>query len=280
MQISFSLHKINNENKFSFNPSDYSKFKFGDDLISENYGISLAKKFIEQHLTSIQTIGQIVVISSPYAFIPTATFSLKTFFIYELNNWLSEQGFPVVQETKIHRTITYKEDYGELNAEERIKLIGQDSFHIDKQFLQNKILIFLDDIRITGSHEKMINKMIQEYDLTNHTYLLYFAELVNKNIHPNIENYLNYFYVKSVFDLDNIIKSDRFTINTRIVKYILNVDSSSLKIFIQNQTSNFLSLLYNMAIGNNYHNIDAYKENLCILKFQIEELNKSNSVTV
>ncbi len=141
MQISFSLHKIDNENKFSFNPSDYSKFKFGDDLISEKFGISLAKQFIDQHLTFIQTIGQIVVISSPYAFIPTATFALKNYFIYELNKWLSEHELPVVQETKIHRTITYKEDYGELNAEERIKLIGQDSFHIDKQFLHDKILI-------------------------------------------------------------------------------------------------------------------------------------------
>lgn len=118
--------------------------------------------------------------------------------------------------------------------------------------------------------------MISEYDLSNDTYLLYFAELVNKNIHPNIENYLNYYYVKSIFDLESIIRVKRFAINTRIVKYILNVNSSSFKIFIQNQTPNFLSLLYNMAIGNNYHNIDEYKENLCILRIQIKELNKSN----
>jgi hypothetical protein len=64
------------------------------------------------------------------------------------------------------RTITYKEDYGELDAEQRLlKLIGNDSFHIDKMFLKGKTLVFLDDIRITGGHERMIMKMIDEYEL-------------------------------------------------------------------------------------------------------------------
>ena len=38
-------------------------------------------------------------------------------------------------------------------------------------------LIFLDDIKITGSHEKLINKMISEYALPNDTYFLYYAVL-------------------------------------------------------------------------------------------------------
>jgi hypothetical protein len=210
MQTSYSLNKIDNIDDFGFNPSDYSKFKFGDDLVAEKYGISLAKGFINDVLNANRINNQIVVITSPYSFIPTATYAMKNYFVYELNKWLSENNLPVAQETKIHRTITYKEDYGELNAEDRMKLIGNDKFHIDKLFLSGKTLIFLDDIRITGSHERMINKMISEFEISNDTYLLYFAELINKNINPNFENYLNYHHIKSIFDLDNIIKSDRF----------------------------------------------------------------------
>ena len=173
---------------------------------------------------------------------------MKNYFVYEFNKWLVENNLPVVQETKIHRTITYKEDYGELSATERMKLIGNDSFHVDKGFLENKTLIFLDDIRITGSHERMINKMIQEYALNNHTYLLYFAELTNTSIHPNIENYLNYSCIKSIFDLDPIIKNKRFSINTRLVKYLLIADAISFKIFIQNHSYEFMNLFLNILL--------------------------------
>jgi hypothetical protein len=68
----------------------------------------------------------------------------------------------------------------------------------------------------------MIMKIVAAYGLQNDIYMLYFARLINKNIHPNIENLLNYYLVKTIFDLEAIIKSGNFIINKRIVKYILN----------------------------------------------------------
>jgi len=274
MSNSYSLHKIVAEENFGFCPNEYSKFKFGDDIIAEKYGISLAKSFIENVLLNNPINEQIVVISSPYSFIPTATFSMKNYFVFELNKWLAQNNFKVVQETKIHRTITYKEDYGELCADQRIKLIGNDKFQIDTEFIKDKTLIFLDDIKITGSHEKMILNMINGYNIKNDIHLLYFAELINKNIHPKIENYLNYSFVKSMDDLNKIINGERFTINTRIVKYLLNSAPNTFKSFIIEQKKDFLNLLYNMALGNNYHNIESYSENMNSLSDLL--INKNN----
>ncbi|MBL0237909.1 MAG: phosphoribosyltransferase family protein [Saprospiraceae bacterium] len=271
MRQSYSLHKINNPDSFTFEPAEYSRFKFGDDSIAELYGRNLAINFIKEILSIECCTNQIVVISSPYSFIPTATFALKNHFINALNHWLVKNSYQVVQETKIHRTITYKEDYGELNAEQRIKLIGNDFFHIDKEFIKDKTLIFLDDIRITGSHERMISKMLDQYQIKNNSYLLYFAELINSNIHPNIENYLNYYSIKSIFDLDYLIESEDFIINTRVVKFILNNDNRTFKLFIQNKKSKFLNLLYFMAIGNGYHNIDVYSCNIITLQNEIKQ---------
>jgi hypothetical protein len=266
MQINYSLYKINNSETFEFSAFEYSCFKYGDDFIAEKFGHALANGFIRNFLVNRNDCKQIVVISSPYSFIPTATFAMKNYFVFTLNRWLSENNLPVVQETKVHRTITYKEDYGELNAADRMKLIGNDSFHIDSNFLIDKVLIFLDDIKITGSHEKMITKMLQNNSLQNDTYLLYFAELVNPDINPKIENYLNYFAVKSIFDLDKIINSERFSMNTRIVKFILSSNETTFQIFIQNQSIIFQNRLYDMAIGNGYHTIDVYSQNLKKLK--------------
>lgn len=266
MTFTYSLHKIFHPDSFGFSPDAYSRFKFGDDTVAAAFGTALAEGFIRDQLRYATRENQLVVVSSPYAFIPTATFAMKNHFVFRLNRWLAETGRPIVQEAKVHRTITYKEDYGELNASQRLNLIGNDSFHIDKAFLEGKTVIFLDDIRITGSHEKMILRMVDDYELKNDLYLLYFAELANPLIHPNIENYLNYHYVKSIFDLEKIIRGDSFMINTRIVKYILNYDYDSFCIFLQNQSDNFVNLLYNMALGNGYHTIDAYARNLGFIK--------------
>jgi hypothetical protein len=266
---SYALHQIHHPEVFGFDPNAYSRFKFGDDQVAKEFGEQLAAGFISGYLQDNFIENQIVVISSPYSFIPTATFAMKNYFIHQLNRWMVDNGGLVVQEAKVHRTITYKEDYGALSAEERMSLIGNDSFHIDKHFLDHKTLLFLDDIRITGSHERMILKMVDEYQMKNDIHLLYFAELANKDIHPNVENVLNYHHVKSIFDLDGIVKSGFFCFNTRIVKYILNSDFSSFSIFIANQTEDFINMLYNLALGNGYHKIEAYALNLNYIKNQI-----------
>ncbi|WP_316810236.1 phosphoribosyltransferase family protein [Pedobacter heparinus] len=269
----YSLHKIHHTTSFGFSADDYSQFKFGDDLVAKKFGKDLADGFIKDFLEDNLLSEQIVVISSPYCFIPTATFAMKNYFVYQLNHWLVENGRMVVQEAKVHRTITYKDDYGALSAEDRIKLIGNDSFHIDKDFLKDKVLFFLDDIKITGSHEKMILKMVKEYELKNEIYMLYFAELVNQDVHPNVENYLNYHKVRSIFDLDEIIRSGNFCFNTRIVKYILNCDFNSFSLFLERQTEDFIYNLYHLSLGNSYHTIDCYSRNLNFLKNYINNKN-------
>jgi hypothetical protein len=269
----YALHKIDNTTDFGFNPDHYSRFKFGDNLIAKSFGKDLADGFIKYYLANNLITNQIVVISSPYSFIPTATFAMKNYFVSQLNRWLVENGGLQVQETKVHRTVTYKEDYGELSAEERLSLIGNDSFHIDKDFLVGKTLLFLDDIKITGSHERMILKMTKAYGLSNEMHMLYFAELVNKNIHPNVENFLNYHQVKSIFDLEEIIDGGDFCFNTRIVKYILNTDAESFKIFLERRSNDFINELYDLSLGNGYHLIDAYAKNL----HQIKDYIKNNN---
>ncbi|WP_029283878.1 phosphoribosyltransferase family protein [Pedobacter sp. R20-19] len=267
----YSLHKIDNTADFGFDPNDYSRFKFGDDLVARSFGKALADGFIKYYLVENRIADQIVVISSPYSFIPTATFAMKNYFVSQLNRWLVENGGLTVQEAKVHRTITYKEDYGELSAEERMNLIGNDSFHIDKDFLEGKTLLFLDDIKITGSHERMIIKMAKAYGLNNEIHMLYFAELINHQIHPNIENVLNYHQVKSIFDLEKIINNGYFCFNTRIVKYILNTEHNSFSIFLERMDHDFIHQLYDLALGNSYHLMEAYTDNLQLIKSYIKD---------
>lgn len=272
---SICVHKIDDANKLPFNANQYSRFKFGSKEIARKFGEELAKQFIDYYLSkySDKMINkkQIVVVSSPYQFIPTATYAMKDYFVRSLNHWLASEGLPVVEETKITRSISYREDYGALSAEKRMELIGKDSFHIDKEFVKGKLCLFLDDIKITGSHEKMIQKMVESYKLDCDYMYLYYAELVNPEINPNIENVLNYAYVKSLLELNQIIRNGGFILNTRTVKYILNSKEEDFKPFISYQSMSFLHNLYHQAIGNSYHLDEHYSKNLDIIKNILQE---------
>lgn len=269
----YSQQKIYNPEELDFNPDDFSRFKYGDDLVARQFGTELAEGFIESYLQNTDIAAtQMVVLSSPYSFIPTATFAMKNHFVSVLNRWLVDHSFPVVQEAKVHRTITYKDDYGSLDAAQRMALIGNDIFQIDKHFLAGKVLLFLDDIRITGSHERVILKMANEYEMTNDVFMLYYAELLNKEVHPKFENHLNYHCVKSIEDLHAIINSGHFVINTRITKYLLNYETADFTRFIEKQSDAFLNELYDMAIGNGYHAIEAYQRNLELVKEGISQV--------
>lgn len=267
----FSGFLIDDDKEFGFSPDDYSKFKHGAVNIAREFGYVLADRFIANCFSQTYKGEQIVVVPSAYSYIPTASFYMKIFFVGKLNKYLYENGYPVVQETKINRTVTYREDYGEMSAKERYKLISGDKFHIDKAFIEGKQLLFIDDIKITGTHERIILKMLNEYEIDNNCYMLYFAELINRNISPTIENFLNNFSVNNLNDIDYIINNEQFVFNTRVVKYILNSSEDSFIEFINKQKNDFSRELYYQAIGNEYYKFDSYLKNLKVLEYMCSE---------
>ena len=275
----FSAHKFTEENDLTFNPETYSKFKFGCKDGARSFGTELAQKFIEsKHFKFIVNLSKkdnkrIVVFSSPYVHVPTATFAMKDYFIRVFNNALIKHGCEPVLECKIYRKSSYKEEYGEMSKEERYKVMQEDSFYVDRHFIENRIRIFLDDIVITGAHEHRIKNMLDKCqedvpfsDFCYANYFLYFAELCNSDQNPTIENYLNYHFVKDLICLDKIIKNEEHLMNTRVVKYILNAPHDECKTFLHYQKYSFIHTLYHQAIGNGYHKIDDYKENLNAVK--------------
>lgn len=273
MKEIYALHSITNRDATGFDAVGYSRFKFGDGAIARRFGQDLAQGFAAQWLPHIPVTAQLVVLPSPYSFIPTASYWMTHAFTRELNRSLVRQGRAVAQEMKISRSITYRDDYGNLTFEERIKLIGNDTFRVDTTALECKTLVFVDDIRITGSHQLVIERMMDRSGLTNPRTFVYYGQLTNPNVHPNIENYLNYYTVKSLSDLTPIVQSADFRINTRLVKYILNHPPTDCLPFLEQQSVAFVDELYDMALGNEYHLIDEYEPTLALVS-QLLEVNQ------
>jgi hypothetical protein len=266
MSKRYSLHKLESSEELPFSKVEYSKFKFGAVDIASKYGSELAQGFIDKILSKNYGGEEIVVVSSPYSFIPTASYFMKVQFMNELNYWLISKNYDVAQDTKVHRTTSYSVDYGLLDANDRLKLIGGDQFYIDKEFVKNKLVFFLDDIRITGSHERVILKMIEKQGITCNFYLIYFAELTNPKIPAQIENELNYGYVQGLMDVESIIETKNFVFNTRVVKYILNSTHREFQEFMARRSLTFLNDLLNLSIGNSYHKVEEYSKNFIHLR--------------
>lgn len=264
----YSAFKVLDSQCSDFPAEKYSKFKFGSNDIAREFGYALAERFINEQFKFCYDGKPIVVYPSAYSHIPTASYFMTIHFIDKLNQYMYQNGFSPVETGKIHRSVTYREDYGEMNAEERYNLIKGDKFHVDEVLLKGKTLIFIDDIKITGTHERIIVKMLDDFGIQNHCYMLYYAELSDSSICPKVENFLNHKYVKNISDLNSIVKQDDFKFNTRIVKYILNSNHENCVDFLKNQSKSFLSNLYNNALGNEYYKFPEYMSNL----LEIEKL--------
>jgi hypothetical protein len=274
-----SVHEINSAEHLSFSAKEYSLFKFGSKSMANKFGKELfhtvaANLLITYGAFLRDKMPQLVVCSAPYNHIPTATGAMKDYFVKYLNEWLIDNDCQVVQQTKVHRDTTYREDYGSLSKEQRMELIGRDIFHIDAEFLRHKHILFLDDIRITGSHEEMMHNMLIKAKISMSQYTFqfaYFAQLINPDIHPNIENELNFASIKSIDDILDLMGNEDFVYNTRVVKYLLNSKAKHFREVFElfgrdGETLQLHDTLYHLALGNSYHLVPEYQENLNFLK--------------
>jgi len=266
MNLRYSLHKIDNAYNPPFSALEYSRFKFGQTCYAEEFAKELFDGFIAKHADLILAHKEVILLPSPYYAIPTASNFLCIFFKKHLNNFLFRHQRPACNESKIYRHQTYVEDYGNMDYEQRVQLISNDTYYLDRNLVSGKLCIFLDDIRITGSHEHTVNKILKQYNVNGQFVFLYFAELINTAVHPSIENFYNYFDVKTARDIIRIMNSASFCFNTRLVKYILLLDSPAFTEVITNISRKKRSELLHLAISNNYHQVKNYQENISKLK--------------
>ena len=266
MRSSYSLHKIIDENYCPFDANEYSWFKFGDKQYAEKFAEELFSGFIEKYGDLLLSKEEIIILPSPYFSIPTASNFLCYYFKKCLNNFLYKNNRNTSIESKIYRNQTYVDDYGNLSFDERVKLISNDTYYIDRNFINNKFCIFIDDIKITGSHELTVNKILEQYNINGEFVFVYFAELVNKEIHPKIENLYNYYAVKNIDDILDVVNRNNFQFNTRIIKYILNLDEERFSYLIKSISAEKRIELFFLSISNNYHQIIEYQNNLDKIK--------------
>ena len=255
-----AVHSIGNKDQPGISPIDYSKFKYGDNIIAEKFGNELFDFFLREFLSiCIQKKRTIVIYSSPYSFLPTSSLLMTIAFFNRLKHYISSviKIDCEVKIGKINRNHSYTSDYGAMSATERFELIQNDTYNLGELPGPDDILFFLDDISITGTHQLVIEKLLDTHGILNESFFLYYAKLDNAFIDPSFENELNYAYVKTVETLLPVILSAQFQNTTRTTKFILSQPESALQELIEalnnHQKMDVLVQMISGAVRNKYH---------------------------
>lgn len=258
----FSSYKFTNQfSPFSF--SAYSRLKFGCDSAAKSFAEKLATDFFSQHGDDL-VLKKCVVIPSPYNYVENAATVLTKHFVKRLNHLLVHRNGEPVEYSTINRKVSYVQDYGFLKANDRKRLIDNDMFYLNKEFYGDKTLIFVDDVRITGTHEDKLRELLDIDEIYNDSFYLYIAQYEGDS--PEIESQINFDAVKSCGDYVKIAQSKDSHMIVRPIKYILGLKEGDLNIVIGNLPPHHISNLYYGIIGEGLHKIPQYQNNFGKIK--------------
>lgn len=249
-----------------FDINEYSKLKFGSDSVAMKFGYELAERFFDNH-NEILLSNQCVVIPSPYNYVENAATVMTKHFLNRINALLVNANGNQVEYMTVARKVSYTADYGFLSKIERQKLINQDTFYFNKELVKGKFLIFVDDVRITGSHEEKLIDVLTTRKLKNDAMFLYFASYMGND--PSIESRINFAAIKSVDDYIELSKQFNHHLIVRPIKFLLSAEPDEFQKFIDSPRSD-LRGLYFAAIAEGYHKIPVYQLNINMLKMAVK----------
>jgi len=276
-----AMHTIRDVEMIPFSREDYSKFKFGSYTLAKKFGVDLFEYFKTSHFDKLASnFKKIIVYSSPYMQIPTSSYYLTDTFYNAFRNYLASKKIETVKLEfgKIERCQTYTEDYGALTAEERYNLIKNDTYKLITAPSKDDLCIFIDDISITGTHQRVVEHLIDSNGIETNSFFLYFAKLSDSTACPSFENYLNYSFIDEFDKLIDLITSDDYRITTRTTKYILSQKNEDLhkliNSLINKEKFEVWNELVNMSYENGYNKIELYQNNLYDLEVALKMLNQ------
>lgn len=267
----FAVHQFTDLQTAGFDPKVYSRLKFGSDQAARAMGHQLAQEFFFAHGEKLLA-NDVVVFASPYNYLPNAATVMTKHFIDRLNELLVFAQGKHVDYSLVHRKVSYTADYGFLSKEKRRSLIDNDSFSMNRDFIKDKLLLFIDDVRITGTHEDKLVEVLSRDGIDNEAMFLYFANY--KGSQPNIEGELNFAAIKSMEDFVALTKEPNHHVIIRPIKYILSRPVEELKAALPGFSDDIVFAMYYGCLAEGYYKIPSYQANFAILTADKERRSK------
>jgi len=266
-----AIHKFSCSDDVNFNKEQYSEFKYGKMSVTVKFAQELAWRLGLYIMDTVKEGEEVFITGAPYNQVPVASTALAEYtaaFLQRLllphsstrlGEWITIKTF------KISRQHSYHDDYGNMSAELREKSITGETFHVEPALLEGKHVICIDDIYITGAHERRVEKMFDSLNILSKSLVFaYYAQLTGE-CDPGIESQLNHAKITPVGSAIWELLAHDIIVNTRLTKYLLSLSRGMFGYVLGAMSPRFRTDLWKAGLANNYAHHELYKTNFLLL---------------
>jgi PRTase ComF-like len=262
-----------------FSPVRYSRYKYGSVTAAEAFARALGAAFCERH-PELALADRLLIASSPYAHVPAAATTLARRLRPVLNAARARRGLAPAPLLKVDRISTSAGDYGTLSAQARDRHMAANTLSFRRflpQLVRDAHLLVIDDIRVTGSHQRCLMRESEDLPLAARTFL-YIAAFPGLPDQPGTggcfdpaqEDTLNHVAVKTLTDLAAIVEAGDFTWNVRVCKFALSpANHGELPRFLRRMPSWFVRGLHRNSCRDGYARMDLYAPSYAVVRAEL-----------
>jgi len=248
----------------AFNVEDFSRLKFGSERIARIYAAELVRRtLVSPALMALITERPCVIIAAPATTVPVSATRLAWRYRELLNHQLVKRGANPVEWTHIHRDVHYNHDYSSLDEAARRELLTEKGRFINRDYIEGKNLLFIDDVRITGTHEEKLEHLLASIGAENDRAYVAYARYTGSD--ATIEARLNHCFVKTAKDLLWIIQESEYFITPRVMRLLLESNELDLEIILEHAGEKFVYELYHAMLVKSYHVYEPFSKGVKVV---------------
>jgi PRTase ComF-like len=252
-----------------FDAALYSRYKYGSAVAADSFARALGHAFLDRY-GRLAHQPRLLIASSPYRRVPTAANALAVRFAAVLNDARAGRGVPPAPLVHIERIAASSGDYGRLSAEARTRLMAANTLSFDRlrPHADGAHLIVVDDVKVTGAHQRCLTRASETLPLGSRTFahIAAFDGAGTERPDPALEDSLNHAAISTLDDLAGLVGDSDFTWNVRVCKFLLSpANRDDLPSFLTRMTDPFVRELRHNSLIDGYARMTAYRESHAIV---------------
>jgi hypothetical protein len=261
-----------------FSPARYSRYKYGSVTAAEIFARALAA--LCQRHPDLALAPGLLIASSPYARVPAAATTLARRLRPLLNAARAGHGLAPAPLLQVHRISTSAGDYGTLSAQARDRHMAANTLSFRRfppQQVRGAHLLVVDDVRVTGAHQRCLVRASEDLPLAARTFL-YIAAFPGPggSFDPAQEDALNHAAVKTLGDLAAIVEAGDFTWNVRVCKFALSpANHGELPRFLRRMPGWFVRGLHRNSCQDGYARMELYAPSHAVVRAELSRRSDS-----
>jgi hypothetical protein len=257
-----------------FSAACYSRYKYGSVTATETFALALGTAFGDRH-PELARAPRLLMTSSPYSYVPTAATALARRLRPVLNAARTRYGLPPAPLVQVDRISTAAGDYGTLSAHARDQHMAANVLSF-RRFRPAELceahLLVVDDVRVTGAHQRCLMRASEELPLVARTflYIASFADPASGYFDPTQEDALNHASIRTLEDLAGIVENNDFAWNVRVCKFVLTPSNhGDLPRFLARMPGWFVRDLHLNSCRDGYAQMGLYAPSHAVVRAEL-----------